>query len=40
MARAVQLLMYDVYCPIRNGPIKAEMRTVDSQSGLRTLLLL
>ena len=33
MARTVQLLRHDAYCPI-----KAEIRAVDSQSDLRILL--
>ena len=37
MARTVQLLRHDAYCPI-NCPIKAEIRAVDSQSDLTILL--
>ena len=38
MARTVQLLRHDAYCPLLNCPIKAEIRAVDSQSDLRILL--
>ena len=37
MARTVQLLRHDAYCPI-NCPIKAEIRAADSQSDLTILL--
>ena len=37
MARIVQLLRYDVYCPF-TLPISAEIRKADSQSDLRILL--
>ena len=37
MARTVQLLRHDAYCPI-NCPIEAEIRAVDSQSDLTILL--
>ena len=37
MARTVQLLRHDTYCPSK-CPIKAEIRVVDSQSDLRNLV--
>ena len=37
MARTVQLLRHDAYCPI-NCPIKAEIRAVDNQADLTILL--
>ena len=37
VARTVQLLRHDAYCPIKL-PIKAEIRAVDSQSDLTILL--